>query len=75
MKELYVRIERNNGSRKAITAVARKTLSTLHVMLTRNEPYRGENRRLTMRKHKRLESIANWAWTPCRRADAGNHIT
>ena len=40
-------------------AVARKMLTIMHVMLTRNEPCRGENRRLTEQKHKRLNRIAN----------------
>jgi len=61
MKGFYERMERKHGSRKAITAVARKMLSIMHVMLTRNEPYHGENRQLTMQKHKRLERIANTA--------------
>jgi len=61
MREFYERIERKHGSRKAIIAAARKMLSIMHVMLTRNEPYHGENRRLTMQKHKRLERIANTA--------------
>ena len=61
MKEFYERIERKHGSRKAIIATARKVLSIMHVMLTRNEPYHGENKQLTMQKHKRLERIANTA--------------
>ena len=61
MKEFYEKIERRHGSRKAIIAVARKMLSIMHVMLTRNEPYHGENRQLTEQKHKRLERIANTA--------------
>jgi transposase len=59
MREFYMRIERKHGSSKAIVAVARKMLSIMHVMLTRNEPYRGENRELTQQKHKRLENLAN----------------
>ena len=54
-----MRIEQKHGSSKAIVAVARKMLSIMHVMLTRNEPYRGENRELTQQKHKRLENLAN----------------
>jgi len=61
MREFYERIERKHGSRKAIIAVARKMLSIMHVMLTRNEPYHGENRQLTQQKHKRLIKIANSA--------------
>ena len=59
LREFYMRIERKHGSSKAIVAVARKMLSIMHVMLTRNEPYRGENRELTQQKHKRLENLAN----------------
>lgn len=61
MREFYERIERKHGPSKAIIAVARKMLSIMHVMLTRNEPYRGENRQLTMQKHKRLERIVDSA--------------
>ena len=59
LREFYMRIEQKHGSSKAIVAVARKMLSIMHVMLTRNEPYRGENRELTQQKHKRLENLAN----------------
>jgi transposase len=61
MREFYERVERKHGSSKAIVAVARKMLAIMHVMLTRNEPYRGENRQLTEQKHKRLDRIANTA--------------
>jgi len=61
MREYYARIERKHGSSKAIIAVAHKMLSIMHVMLTRNEPYHGENRQLTEQKHKRLDRIANMA--------------
>ena len=59
MREFYERIEQRHGSSKAVVAVARKMLTIMHVMLTRNEPYQGENRQLTEQKHKRLERIAN----------------
>jgi len=59
LREFYERIERKHGSSKAIVAVARKMLAITYVMLTRNEPYRGENRELTQQKHKRLENLAN----------------
>jgi hypothetical protein len=54
-----MRIEQKHGSSKAIVAVARKMLAIIYVMLTRNEPYHGENRELTQQKHKRLEHLAN----------------
>jgi transposase len=61
MREFYERIERKHGSQKAIVAVARKMLAIMHVMLTRNESYQGENPQLTEQKHKRLNNIANTA--------------
>jgi transposase len=61
MREYYARIERNHGSSKAVVAVAHKMLSIMHVILTRNEPYHGQNRQLTEQKHKRLDRIANMA--------------
>jgi len=61
MRTFYERIEQKHGSSKAVVAVARKMLSIMHVMLTRNEPYHGENRQLTEQKHKRLERIADIA--------------
>ncbi len=61
MREFYERIEQKHGSSKATVAVARKMLSIMHVMLTRKEPYRGENHQLTEQKHKRLNRIANSA--------------
>jgi len=61
MREFYERIERKHGSSKATVAVARKMLAIMHVLLTRNEPYHGMNRQLTIQKHKRLERIANSA--------------
>jgi len=54
-------IEEKHGSSKAIIPVAHKMLSIMHVILTRNEPYQGENRRLTEQKHERLNRIANMA--------------
>jgi transposase len=61
MKTFYERIERKHGSSKAIVAVAHKMITIMHVMLTRNEPYRGQNIQLTEKKHKRLNNIANTA--------------
>jgi len=61
MREFYERIERKHGSQKAVVAVARKMLAIMYVMLIRNEPYHGENPKLTERKHKRLDALANSA--------------
>jgi hypothetical protein len=56
MKTFYERIKRKHGSRKAIIAVGHKMPSIMQVMLTRDEPYHGENKQLTTQKNKRLES-------------------
>jgi transposase len=61
MREFYERIERKHGPQKAVVAVARKMLAIMYVMLIRNEPYHGENPRLTEQKHKRLDTLANSA--------------
>ncbi len=61
MRNFYERIERKHGSSKAIVAVAHKMLTIMHVMLTRNEPYRGQNIQLTEKKHKRLDTLAHSA--------------
>ncbi len=61
MRNFYERIERKHGSSKAIVAVAHKMLTIMYVMLTRNEPYRGQSIQLTEKKHKRLDRIANTA--------------
>jgi hypothetical protein len=58
----HTAVQRNiQDIQQATIAVARKMLSIMHVMLTRNEPYQGENRQLTTQKHKRLERIADSA--------------
>ena len=61
MRQFYERIEQKHGYAKAIVAVSRKMLAIMHVMLTRNEPYQGENHQLTEQKHKRLNNTANTA--------------
>jgi transposase len=61
MREFYERIEQKHGSQKAVVAVARKMLAIMYVMLIRNEPYHGENHRLTEQKHKRLDTLVNSA--------------
>ena len=61
MRAFYERIEQKHASSKAVVAVARKMLAIMHVMLTRNEPYHGEDQQLTEQKHKRLERIPNTA--------------
>ena len=61
MREFDERIERRHGPQKAVVAVARKMLTIMYVMLIRNEPYHGEDPRLTEEKHKRLNTVANTA--------------
>ena len=43
----------------AVVAVVHEMLRIVYFMLKRMEPYRGENRRLTMVKVKRLEKKVN----------------
>jgi len=50
----YERVAKRRGHHKAVVAVTREMLTIIWHMLTRNEPYRGENRRLTREKLKRL---------------------
>jgi len=57
-RELYERHAERKGHQKAIVAVAHEMLRIVYYMLKRNEPYRGGNRCLSMRKFKRLERKA-----------------
>jgi transposase len=57
-KRFYDRYVRGKGHGKAVVAVAHEMLRIVYFMLKRMEPYRGENRRLTGRKVKRLERKA-----------------
>ena len=51
----YGRVAKRRGHHRAVVAVAREMLTIIWHMLMRNEPYRGENGRLTKEKLKRLE--------------------
>jgi len=55
---LYERYASRKGCQKSVVAVAHEMLRIVYYMLKRSEPYRGENRRLSMRKLKRLERRA-----------------
>jgi len=55
----YDRYARRRGHQKAVVAVAHEMLRIVYFMLKRMEPYRGEKRRLTMVKVKRLERKVN----------------
>ena len=48
--EMYERGSRRRGSGCATVVVANKMARIIYFMLSRNEPYRGENRGLTERK-------------------------
>ena len=51
---LYERVSRRRGSGCAVVAVAHEMARIMYFMLSRNEPYRGENRGLTERKLKSM---------------------
>jgi len=53
-KTFYDRIAAKKGHSKALVATMRKMLVVIWTILTRNEPYSGEDRELTERKIKRL---------------------
>ena len=55
----YERIAARRGQGKALVAVCRKMLVVIWTVLTRNEPYHGRDEGLTMRKYKRLLSLAS----------------
>lgn len=58
-RRFYDRYARRGGHGKAVVAVAHEMLRVVYFMLRRMEPYRGEDRRLTGVKVKRLERKAN----------------
>jgi len=57
-KTFYDRIAAKKGHSKALVATMRKMLVVIWTILTRNEPYSGEDRELTERKIKRLIRIS-----------------
>jgi len=56
--DLYERVSRRRGSGCAIVAVAHEMARIMYFMLSRGEPYRGENRGLTERKLKNMSKKA-----------------
>jgi len=56
--DLYERVSRRRGSGCAIVAVAHEMARIMYFMLSRGEPYRGENRGLTERKLKNMSKRA-----------------
>ena len=58
-KTFYDRIAARKGHSKALVATMRKMLVVIWTILTKNEPYSGEDRELTERKIKRLIRISS----------------
>jgi transposase len=57
-KAYYERVAKRRGQQKAIVAVAKEMLVVIWFMLTRREPYRGQNLQLVERKLKRMNNLA-----------------
>jgi transposase len=58
LKTFYERIAQRRGPQKARVATGKEMLVIIWYMLTRNEPYRGMNRKSTDRKYKKMEREA-----------------
>jgi len=58
-QKAYKRVSRRGGKGKAVVAVAHLMLRIVYFMLMRDEPYRGQNVELTLRKLKRMEGRAS----------------
>lgn len=58
LRTFYERCCSRKGHQKAIVAVAHEMLRIVWFMLKRREPYRGENKRLSSRKHNRMNRLA-----------------
>jgi transposase len=58
-RTFYERIASRKGHNKALVATMRKMLVVIWTILTRNEPYSGEDQELTERKIKRLIRISS----------------
>jgi len=58
-KTFYDRISARKGHNKALVATIRKMLVVIWTILTRNEPYSGEDQELTEKKIKRLMRISS----------------
>ncbi|MDG6930159.1 MAG: IS110 family transposase, partial [Nitrososphaerota archaeon] len=61
IKTFYTRVAKRRGPQKAKVAAAREMLFILWQMLTKGEPYRGSNPRLTQEKYKSMERKAKLA--------------
>jgi transposase len=58
LRVFYERYRSRKGHQKAIIAVAHEMLRIVWFMLKRKEPYRDENKRLSLRKHNRMSRLA-----------------
>jgi len=58
-KRFYDRYYKRSGKGKALVAVAHEMIRIVYFMLTRNEPYRGENVEMTTRKLKSMKYRAS----------------
>ena len=58
MEDIYKRIGRRQGRKKAIVGVARHMLEICWFMIVNNEPYRTQNKALTARKLKSMAATA-----------------
>ena len=59
-KRFYERYSKRRGKGKAAVAVAHEMMRIVYFMLKRNEPYRGQNVELTVKKLKRMEGRASY---------------
>jgi len=59
-KRFYDRYSKRRGKGKAAVAVAHEMMRIVYFMLRDNEPYRGENVELTVKKLKRMEGRASY---------------
>lgn len=58
LRAFYERYRLRKGHQKAIIAVAHEMLRIVWLMLKKKEPYRNENKRLSLRKHNRMNRLA-----------------
>ena len=58
LQEFYIRVARAKGSKVARVAAARKLLRIIWCMLSRGEPYREEEEKLTLTKRRRMQKRA-----------------
>jgi len=59
-KRFYDRYSKRSSKGKALVAVAHEMIRIIYLMLRDNEPYRGQNVELTVKKLKRMEGRASY---------------